>query len=71
MLLTTPFYDMYSDQEAGKGEKFHFLSWGTRGSGAWVSDEEIQDSIFDLDFSANIPESTCNTRKEKDKRARR
>ena len=56
-------------KEGGPGEKFHFLSWGK--SGSWVNDHELQDSIYDLEFSMSIPESSCNTRKEKDKRSRR
>ena len=28
-------------------------------------------SIFDLDLEAHVPDSSCNTRKEKDKRLRR
>ena len=58
-------------KEAGKGEKFHFLSWGEPGSGAWVSDNQLKENIFDLDTEALIPESKCNTRKQKDKRSRR
>ena len=53
----------------GPGEKFYFLSWGN--SGTWVNTEELQESLFDLESQAFIPESSCNTRKEKDKRSRR
>lgn len=58
-------------KEAGKGEKFHFLSWGEPGAGSWVSEDQLKENIFDLDTEAFIPESKCNTRKEKDKRSRR
>ena len=50
-------------------EMFHFLSWGKNGT--WVSDEELTDSVLNLEFATSIPESSCNTRKEKDKRSRR
>ena len=56
-------------KEGGSGEMFHFLSWGR--TGTWVSDDELTDSIFNLEFATSIPESSCNTRKEKDKRSRR
>ena len=58
-------------KEALRGEKFHFLSWGQPGAGSWVAEEELQESIFDLEMEAVVPESNSNTRKEKDKRSRR
>ena len=51
------------------GKTMYLLKWGE--SGTWVSEETLQESIFDLDLEASCPESQCNTRKEKDKRARR
>ena len=66
-----PQFDLAEIQEAGPGEEFLFLSWGNHGSGSWVEEKEFEDSIFDLDFATSIPESSCNTRKEKDKWSRR
>ena len=36
-----------------------------------VEEEELKESIFDMDMETLVPESKCNTRKEKDKRVRR
>ena len=47
----------------------YLLKWGM--SGTWVEEEVLKESIFDLELEASIPESVCNTRKEKDKRSRR
>ena len=58
-------------KEADRGQKFHFLSWGKPGAGTWVGEEQLKESIFDLDLDAVVAESSCNTRKEKDKRVRR
>ena len=35
-------------QEAGNGKTMHLLSWSP-GSGTWVEEEEIKESVFDLD----------------------
>ena len=35
-------------QEAGNGKTMHLLSWSP-GSGTWVQEEEIKESVFDLD----------------------
>ena len=45
----------------------YLLKWGM--SGTWVEEEVLIESIFDVELEASIPESVCNTRKEKDKRA--
>ena len=47
----------------------YLLKWGM--SVTWVEEEVLKESIFDLELEASIPESVCNTRKEKDKSKRR
>ena len=56
-------------KEGGSGEMFNFQSRNR--TGTWVSDDELTDSIFNLEFATSIPESSCNTRKEKDRCSRR
>ena len=51
----------FISQNVGKGEKFYFLSWGK--GGTLVEQEELKESIFDMDLDTLIPESSCNTRK--------
>ena len=55
-------------QEAGNGKTMHLLSWSP-GSGTWVQEEEIKESVFDLDQVINIPchpslDPTCCVNKE-------
>ena len=38
------------------------LSWAP-GTGTWVEEETLQESVFDMDQVA-ISESSCNTRKD-------
>jgi hypothetical protein len=45
-----------SVQEAGYRKTMHLLSWSP-GSGTWIQEEEIKESVFDLDQVINIP---CN-----------
>ena len=49
-------------KDGGHGKKLLLLSWNP-GCGTWVDEEEVQESVFTMD-QVEIPESSCNTRKD-------